>query len=171
MSIFKSICTALLLFSSYAALSQPAKDSLQAIKLLQEEMIRFFQGKWHGKGQFASGKAIEADIDFKLLLDDKWLQSEHIDMAPNKYRSVSMWGWDKNESKMVAYVFDNFSGHRKFTSEGWVDGKLVLIYQDGKLFQRFTYEKQSATAFKMSYEVSNDGKEWRVIDWLLFERS
>jgi hypothetical protein len=41
-----------------------------------------------------------------------------------------MWGIDFQTGQFVAYLFDSFGGHRKFVSEGWKDGKIVLTTND-----------------------------------------
>jgi len=38
------------------------------------------------------------------------------------------------------------------------------------LYERFTYERQSTTTFKMTYESNADGEEWRAGDYLVFTK-
>lgn len=135
---------------------------------------KYFIGTWNGEGEFASGKKISATLSFTLSLDSCWLVSEHADKAPNQYKATSMWGIDA-DGAFLAYTFDNFHGHRQFVSDGWKDGRLILSANDyhaksGLQFQHFIYEKLSATSFKMTYEVSKDGIEWRLIDHLVFTK-
>ncbi|NEM97918.1 DUF1579 domain-containing protein [Pontibacter burrus] len=155
-------------FSAQAQQPAPQKPS--------KELVQFFSGKWTGEGQFSSGKPIAATLDFSLALDSSWLMHHHTDLAPNTYKATSWWGSDPETGTFVAYIFDNYSGHRKFQSEGFGDGKLVLTTQQphpkfGIMWQHFIYEKLSADSFKMTYEVSRDGKEWRMVDYLIFKRS
>ena len=93
---------------------------------LTDEFIGFFVGSWTGEGEFAIGKKIAADLIFKMSLDSSWISYEHTDKLPNRYKALSMWGVDMLNGQFVAYSFDNFHGHRKFASDGWKDGKLIL---------------------------------------------
>ncbi|MBC9909591.1 hypothetical protein [Chitinophaga varians] len=147
----------------------------QTGKQLPADMIQFFLGDWTGDGAFASGKKIAADLRFKLSLDSAWVMYEHTDKAPNRYKALSMWGVDKQSGELVDYVFDNFRGHRKFSSQGWQDGKLVLTRQlpqpaNNVLYERFLYEKLSSQSFKMTYETSQDGNTWKLVDYLTFTK-
>jgi hypothetical protein len=144
-------------------------------------LMHFFVGHWAGKGEFANGKPIEADVEFRVDLDSSWLVYDHRDRAPNSYRAHSMWSVDRSK-KFEGYTFDNFHGHREWTSNGWIGGKLILsgseavgagvVLSDapGVIFEHFIYERVSANQFKMTYEVSGDGIKWQVGDWLVFTR-
>ncbi|MBB6610133.1 hypothetical protein H7F15_03700 [Pontibacter sp. Tf4] len=155
-------------FSARAQQSAPQKPS--------KELVQFFSGKWTGEGKFASGKVIAATLNFSTALDGGWLTHDHTDIAPNTYKATSWWGTDPQSGRFVAYIFDNNSGHRLFESEGWQDGRLVLTTQQahpkgGIMWQHFIYEKLSDTSFKMTFEVSKDGAEWRMIDYLVFNKA
>jgi hypothetical protein len=153
----------------------------QASARLDPELVVFFTGHWTGKGEFATGAPIEADVDFKLTLDSAWLLCEHRDRPPHRYKATSMWGEDlrgtadstgvgrgrNGRGQFVGFTFDNFHGHRQWKSDGWVGGKLVLSGE----FEHFIYERVSDTQFKMTYETSRDGVSWKLGDWLVFTRS
>ncbi len=87
-----------------------------------------------------------------------------------------MWRIDKATGRFVAYVFDNFQGHRLFYGDGWKDGKLVLT-RGGKNstgtrgYERFVYEKLETGQFRITYQVSADSLTWMEGDHLLFHRS
>lgn len=139
-------------------------------------MVQFFLGSWTGNGAFANGNKIAADLSFRLSLDSAWIMYEHTDKAPNRYKALSMWGVDRQTGEFVDYVFDNFRGHRKFSSDGWQDGKLILTRQvpqptNSVLYERFTYEKLSPQSFKMTYEKSQDGSTWKLGDYLTFTKN
>ncbi|GHM99125.1 hypothetical protein WSM22_06150 [Cytophagales bacterium WSM2-2] len=145
-------------------------------KKLPADFINFFVGNWAGEGEFASGKKISADLSFKLSLDSTWITYEHTDKLPNKYKALSMWGVDAQTGQFVAYAFDNFHGHRKFASNGWKDGKLILTAnefytQAGLVFQHFIYEKLTDKSFKMTFETSKDGISWKMGDYLVFNKN
>jgi hypothetical protein len=141
---------------------------------LDPDLVAFFTGHWKGEGAFAGGQKIAAEVSFAPSLDSAWLVYEHRDVPPGAYKATSMWGVD-GTGQFVAFTFDNFQGHRQWLSSGWAGGKLVLSTggyssQAGMVFEHFIYERQSATQFKMTYEVSRDGITWRLGDWLVFTR-
>ena len=145
------------------------------LKKPSKELLSFFTGEWSGEGKFASGRAIGADLSFKASLDSTWLEHRHVDKAPNTYKATSWWGTDQQTGEFIAYIFDSVGGHRKFTSEGWKNGKLVLTTQQehpqgGMIWQHFVYERISNSSFKMTFEMSRDGINWRMIDYLIFNR-
>jgi hypothetical protein len=105
-------------------------------------------------------------VSFAPSLDSAWLVYEHRDVPPGRYQATSFWGVDGRTGQFVAYTFDNFHGHREWTSSGWAGGKLVL----STVFEHFIYERLSAAQFKMTYETSRDGINWRLGDWLVFTR-
>ncbi len=61
-----------------------------------------------------------------MELDCTCFVFEHSDNLPNHYKSHSMFSVDNMTGQFIAYTFDNFQGHRKFVSNGWKDGKLIL---------------------------------------------
>ena len=161
--------TVLLVIFSSIAYGQNKKTTLPP------DLIQFFQGQWYGKGAFSNGKPIEADVSFELTLDSSWLLYHHLDKLPNHYKATTLWGVDTHTGQFVAYTFDNFHGHRQFTTDGWSQGRLQSTTREyyaeaGWLFQQFTYEKTSDTSFKMTYEVSKDAHTWKVGDYLVFTK-
>lgn len=145
------------------------------VKKLKDDFTNFFVGNWTGNGEFANGKKISTDLTFKMNLDSSWMIYEQTDKLPNRYKAISMWGVDILTGQFLAYSFDNFHGHRKFESDGWKDGKLILTLiefypQKGLVFQHFIYEKLSAKSFKMKYETSEDGIAWKLGDYLIFSK-
>jgi hypothetical protein len=92
-----------------------------------------------------------------------------------RYKAILLWSRDPQDGRFVAYAFDNGQGHRSFTSEGWKEDKLVLSNDQeypgrGRFFQHFIYERISDDQLKMTYETSADGKQWRMIDYLVFRK-
>lgn len=150
---------------------------------LDSALIATFQGAWHCTGAFANGKAIESDMRFTADLDRHWLRVVHDDVPPNGYHAQSMWGADPNTGKLMAVIFDNFGGARRFTSAGW-NGKVVRfdvaalgdsasssVAGNAKRAERFTYTTTVNGTFRMRYEVSGDGRAtWRLGDELLCSR-
>jgi len=165
----------------------PAAASAQQQKFeppmrLPTDLVRFFSGEWAGAGEFASGKKIEADASFSPDLDNQWLVYRHADRAPNSYKALGMWGFEYTSKKFIMVINDNFGGARLFSSEGWRDRKVVFLKQNTLAPQtgaaaaqpgnqeRFTFERQTDDAFKMTYEVSKDGTNWRMGDYLIFKK-
>ena len=161
---------ALFSFVSERALAQPPPARLDL------SMVGFFIGEWKGAGAFANGRAIAATLSFRLSLDSAWLVSDHADVPPNDYKATSYWGVDATTGQFVCSVFDNFHGHRSFSSSGWAAGRLVLTTQSyfagaGTYYEHFIFERQSDTQFRMTYETSRDGIAWQMGDSLLFTKT
>ncbi|MTI32105.1 hypothetical protein [Xanthovirga aplysinae] len=145
-------------------------------KRFPEDFISFFTGKWHGQGEFASGMSIQADLSFEMTLDGTWMIYHHTDGPPTSFKATSMWGVDKWTGEFKAHIFDNFKGHRSFESQGWKNDKLILTTKrklpNGDIqFERFVYEKLSPDRFKMTFAISKDKANWRMFDYLIFNRS
>jgi len=148
---------------------------------LPVELVQFFAGEWSGAGEFANGKKIEADVSFTPDLDNQWLVYHHTDRVPNSYKALGVWGFEYTSKTFVMILNDNYGGARLFSSVGWRESKIVFLKQGtispqtGAVAQpqnqeRFTFERQSDDAFKMTYEVSKDGASWRVGDYLIFKK-
>ncbi|HEX9510546.1 MAG TPA: hypothetical protein VF939_08685 [Puia sp.] len=140
------------------------------------DLLHFFMGYWKGEGEFANGKKVAADVSFQLSLDSCWLVYTHRDKLPDSYKADAYWGVDRQTGEFLAYCFDNFQGHRQFVSNGWKNGRLILtahayLSQVGNYFEHFIYEKLSDSSFKMSYETSRDGIQWKLGDWLVFRKT
>ncbi|MBS0214993.1 MAG: DUF1579 family protein [Proteobacteria bacterium] len=143
------------------------------------DLARFFAGNWQGQGAFASGRKIEADVSFEASMDGQWLTYRHADRAPNSYKAQGFWGYERTSHAFVMVLADNFGGARLFSSDGWKDDKLVFEGRGAispspssgtSARERFTFAKQSADEFRMSYETSKDGTAWRLVDSLTFKR-
>jgi hypothetical protein len=138
-------------------------------------LVSFFIGEWKGEGKFANGRPIAATVSFRLSLDSVWLVCEHRDLPPNVYKATLFWGVDATAGNFVAYAFDNFHGHREFTSPGWAEGRLVLMRQAeaqgvGEYYERFVYERTGDRTFRMTYETSRDRTTWQLGDSLVFTK-
>lgn len=142
---------------------------------LDSSILKFFTGKWAGEGKFANGRPISSDLLINLTLDDAWLEINHNDRLPNNYKAKSYWGINAETGELVVYIFDNFHGHRQFSTNGWEGNILVLssnhyFPRRGMVYERFIYEKQTLNSFKMIYETSRDAITWKIGDWLLFTK-
>lgn len=157
------------LLSTNSQIQQPKTP-----KQLPADLIDFFAGEWSGQGEFASGKKIEADISFTVELDNYWLLFRHTDRAPNKYKALGMWGYNRETGQFIMTVENNFGGSILFVSNGWTNGKIIFLKEnqsETSIFpERFTYEKQTDKSFKMTFENMKDGKTWKMGDYLVFTR-
>jgi len=188
---FHRVFTFLLVFVSGFTLSvdaqnKPAPSPVPQQKIeppvrLPKDLVDFFCGEWSGAGEFANGKKIEADAAFMPSLDDQWLVYRHADHAPGIYKAQGMWGYEYTSKTFVMILNDNFGGLRLFTSKGWVDGKLIFLKSDSLSLQktttspatrqeRFIFERLTDESFKMTYETSTKGTEWRMSDYLVFKK-
>jgi hypothetical protein len=162
------------LFTLLFAASQISAQQ-KTLQKLSPDLIHYFAGAWEGKGEFANGRKIEADLIFTMPLDSAWLNCSHVDRLPNNYKASLMWGCDKKTGRFLAYNFDNFQGHRQFESAGWVDHKLVLsnsqeISKTVLAREHFIYEQIDDNSFRMTYETNIDGQSWNMIDYIVFKR-
>jgi hypothetical protein len=138
-------------------------------------MVNFFLGEWKGEGTFANGRKISATVDFRLALDSTWLINEHRDIPPNTYKATDFWGTDPAAGQFVGYTFDNFNGHREWSSTGWAGGRIVLSGSShtaryGTFYEHFIYERLDANLFRMTYENSRDSVTYHMGDTLRFTR-
>ena len=136
------------------------------------DLATFFSGDWRGAGHFASGKAIEADVNFALDLDGQWLRYRHTDRAPNRYKALGMWGIDSTSGALTMTVNDNFGGARSFTSSGWADGAVTFTrVAPATKEERFIFQRLAADRFTMRYEVRTGAEAWRMVDTVEFARA
>jgi hypothetical protein len=167
-----------LLTSLILALSFAVPSRAQQAPALAKELapLAFFLGEWRGIGAFASGRAIEADVAFASDLDGKGIVYRHTDRLPNTFKSLSIWSYNVELLQFLAVMSDNFGGGRVLLSSGWQVSKLTfeqlpLATQGTAFKQRFIFEKQTESTFKMTYERDKgDGKGWQMGDYLLFTR-
>ena len=163
----KKILTILMTIMTIVTTAQTPK------KKLDKALASYFNGEWHGEGQFANGKKISARLRFEFSLDSSWLVNHHEDRIPNKYRADSYWGLNPATGKLMAVIFDNFGGYRVFNgtyADSLVLARSAATAQGNKYFEHFIYRKLDANSFKMSYETSRDSIQWRESDHLIFKK-
>ncbi len=49
----------------------------------------------------------------------------HDDMPPDRFHALELWGFDSSAKNFVAFIYDNFGGVRKFTSDGLAGDQLI----------------------------------------------
>ncbi len=179
-------CTLAAVPSASATLEAPtvvaSSPAATSVKSLDPAMVDFLSGKWHGVGEFANGKPIEADVEFQMDLGGRWLQYRHTDKPPARYKALGLWGIDSASNTLIMTLHDSFGGARLFTSNGWSAG-MVTFSSSGAISpnavlspsatvrqERFHFVQQSADQFKMTYEVNKEGGEWRMGDFVVFSR-
>lgn len=161
--------------------SSPARSG-EPVRL-PDDLVNFLSGNWDGSGESASGSKIEAEVSFVPALDAQWLLYRHMDRSPNKYKALGMWGFENTSGRFIMVVNDNFGGSRRFLSESWEHGKIVFENVTDAVLsakaipspaanrrERFTFERQDANTFKMTYETNSGGQNWRLGDYLIFRR-
>jgi len=158
------------LFISGAVFSQtPAPPSPS----FDPEMLGLFQGTFACKGNFASGKPIEADVSFAPQLDGRWLSYSHNDRAPNRYKALGYWGTDRESRRFVMLLVDVAGGARLFSSDGWKDRSVTFertsLPGQAERKERFRFEKESDASFKMTYETMS-GADWKLGDFIVCTR-
>lgn len=136
---------------------------------LSTAVVQYFSGEWDGQGSFANGKTITSHLVVHPTLDSAWLSFQHEDKSAPFYKSQALWGTDGQTGEFEAYIFDNYQGHRQFSSSGWHDDQIILtdhvFYpKHGLVYEHFIYQKQDAKHFILTYEVSQDGIHWRLGD-------
>lgn len=182
MSISRLLSCLLLAFVSAGAAAQTASAPAPAQQQRKFEppaplpagLASFFSGDWSGRGQFASGRPIEADVSFHPELDGQWLQYRHTDRAPNRYKALGMWGIESTSRKLVMTLNDSSGSARTFTSDGWNDGGVIFmrtISAEPLREERFVFKRLSDQSFHMAYEVRAGEQPWRMVDQLTFERA
>jgi hypothetical protein len=164
----------LMILLKITSLSHAEKST--EFKYIDTSLAKFFIGNWSGSGEFANGEKISSDLSFVMSLDGSWIESSHADRLPNHYKAKSFWAIDLKTGQFYAYTFDNFHGHREFSTDGWKNNKLILTTQQynmqyGMLFQHFIYEKLNDNSFKMTYETSHNAINWKLGDSLIFTRN
>jgi hypothetical protein len=141
---------------------------------LPAELVEFFQGTWEGKGKFADGKPIEADVTYTTELDNQWLIFHHSDRPPIQFKALGTVGIDRESKKMVMLMTDSYSSAKLFVSDGWKDGVAVFtktaVLEPITRHERFIFKRESATTYKMTYEFSQDGTNWQVNDYMIFTK-
>jgi hypothetical protein len=166
-------CAAASSFAQVPAAPAPQPRKAEPPTRVPSDLAEFFSGDWSGKGQFASGRPIEADVSLRLELDGQWLQYRHTDRAPNSYKALGMWGIESATRKLVMTLNDSGGGARSFGSDGWTGGVLTFvrtISAEPLREERFVFTRLSENSFRMAYEVHAGEQPWRMIDQLVFER-
>ncbi len=152
----------------------------QDIEKRMIEVFDYFAGQWCGAGEFASGKPIQADVSFSLDLDQKWLLYKHTDRAPNKFKSIAVWGVERDSNVLKMVIVDNFKSVRNFESVGFVNNDLVfedLSSNAGSAEkpvarrERFTFRRLKNDEFQMVYESNKNNEGWKLGDWIIFTRA
>jgi hypothetical protein len=118
-------------------------------------LARFFNGSWHCRGGTPAGKSLDADVTFMLALDARWLRSEHVDVAPGRYRSLAMWPTDPTASALTTTIYDNFGGARRFFGN-WRADSIVWVRdttETGGRLERFTFRRTSESAYWYAWHI------------------
>lgn len=143
------------------------------------EIAAFLAGDWSGAGAFASGKAIAADVSFRPVAGGAWLAYSHADRPPGRYRADGTWGYTRSGA-FIMTLHDSGGGARVFASEGWCGDGVVFDQREdlaaaaaapaAPARERFVFERLAADRLKMTYLRGDAGNEWRMVDYVVFDR-
>lgn len=138
---------------------------------LPPDMVAYFAGNWTGSGAFAkSGKPLASDYSFAPDIENQCLVVHQKEKLPNDFEFVALWSVNSNTGELVMLLVSNHeSGASVLHGSGWQAGRLSFetAPEDPKISarERFTFYRDSATAFHTMYEWSGDGgKTWAVGD-------
>lgn len=137
--------------------------------------MAYFVGSWQCDGVFPrTGATISSTISFEADAKLGALIKHHDDTPPNAYHALEIWVYSANDHHYNAAIADNFGGVRQFTSPGW-DGDRLTWTDDSNVTpamksQRFVYERQSPSQFKLDWQTSRDGTTYLVGDTLTCKR-
>jgi hypothetical protein len=127
--------------------------------------LNYFLGRWACSGKFTrSGVAIDAHLQFELILNQSFILFRHDDKPPHNYHAWAEWGWDAAGNQFVSTVQDSAGGTRVFHSAGWQGDR--LIWQGGSPGsddQEFAFERIPPKQFRVRYAVRKDGA-WTEVD-------
>jgi hypothetical protein len=145
---------------------------------LPADMVSYFAGTWTGKGAFArSGKELASDYRFVPDIENQCLVVHQKEKPPNDFEFVALWSVNSDSGQLVMLLVSNHeAGASVLHGSGWQDGKLVfqtVPKSPSDLgLERFTFQRDSATAFHTMYEYSQDGgKTWAVGDRQSFTKT
>lgn len=166
--------TAMTALESFIAPPKPAAADPPAAFTPTLRPLAFFAGHWACVGEFTnSGRPISSQETFTATLDGHWLTMRHEDQPPNHFQALELWGYDERSKQFTAYLFDNFSGPRHFTSSGWVHDRFT--WTDAKsargITDRFVFQRQGRRTYQVTYATTHDGRTWSTGDTLLCRSS
>jgi hypothetical protein len=171
LALLVCILTAVIAPASSAA--APAKGALPP------DMVAYFAGTWTGSGAFArSGKPLASDYRFTPDIENQCLVVHQKEKPPNDFEFVALWSVNSDTGQLIMLLVANHeAGASVLRGSGWQDGKLTFETappDDPKDLgrERFTFYRESATAFHTMYEWSSDGgKTWAVGDRQSFTKT
>ncbi|HEX5461754.1 MAG TPA: hypothetical protein VFX20_17455 [Steroidobacteraceae bacterium] len=82
-----------------------------------------------------------------------------------------MWRYDAAGKGFENYVFDDASGIRRYTSPGWVGGRLTwTLASKGRQLDRFVFERKGSTHYAVAYSRFTGKQTGVAVDTLQCER-
>jgi hypothetical protein len=162
----------IVLASSTPTPAAPAKGALPP------DLVAYFAGNWSGSGAFVrSGKPLASTYSFVPDIENQCLVVHQKEKSPNDYEFVALWSVNSDSGQLVMLLVSNHQGGASVLhGSGWQEGKLSFetAPEDPKILgrERFTFQRDSATAFHTMYEYSQDGgKTWAVGDRQSFTKT
>jgi hypothetical protein len=156
----------------------PRARAATAKGALPPDLVAYFAGTWTGAGAFAkSGKPLASEYQFVPDIENQCLIVHQKEKPPNDFEFVALWSVNSDTGQLVMLLVSNHEGGATvFHGLGWQEGKLSFetAPEDPKTpdRERFTFYRDSATAFHTTYEWTRDGgKTWAVGDRQSFRKS
>jgi hypothetical protein len=83
-----------------------------------------------------------------------------------------VWGVAQSNGALTLTIYDNFGGARVFTSADWKGPSITFDAPAAACGrrERFVYLRQAPSAFNFEYQVSTDGRQWRLGDHVEYSK-
>jgi hypothetical protein len=145
--------------------------------VLPRDISSYFVGAWEGEGRFIrSGRPLHSTFTFEPIAGGEAILVRHDEKPPNAFAYGGLITMDTvAKTPVLLLASNNGGGGRIFRSAGWTDGRLVFTSGEplraAFALERITFVRESASAFRATYEMSFDGGQtWRVGDEQQFTR-
>jgi hypothetical protein len=175
---FRRVLMSCVLSLLIALASSTPAAAASAKGALPPDLVAYFSGNWTGSGAFVkSGKPLASDYSFVPDIENQCLVVHQKEKPPYDFEFVALWSVNSDSGQVVMLLVSNHgSGARVFHGSAWQEGRLSFetAPEDPKVpgRERFTFERDSTTAFHTMYEYSQDGgKTWAVGDRQSFTKT
>ena len=115
-------------------------------------------------------------MEFHSILGGAWLSAAHDDAEPGAYHALATWGVAPSGG-LLAEIADSQGGLRRFiAADGWAGDRVAFVRDTvyanyGRYGERFIYERQADSIFRMTYETMRDTIPWHQGDQAVCRRS
>lgn len=137
----------------------PLTAQMEAPKPLDDDLMKWQEGKWEGWFESPMGKSKET-MYFRFGLDNQYMLMEAVSETENyKYRGMGALTIDPETGEWIGVWIDNFRGH--YNGKGKRDGnKSVMTWGEGQMKSTRTVEKAGPDKMVLKVVMTGqDGKE------------